>query len=367
MSAAGALYQFAALAAAVARWRSSLRSAPQPESQPSSLPGVSILKPVRGLDPAFAEAVASHAGQDYPEFEILFGVADQADPAVGAIERLRANYPQRSIRLIHSTTPAPNAKVGVLIDLAREARYPVWLVDDADIRVPEGYLRRVVAPLAESSAGLVTCLYRAEGDSVPARWESLGIATDFAPSTLVAQLVGVREFGLGATLVFRAADLERAGGFAAIAPYLADDYQLGRRIHALGLRCVLSEVVVATHLSARSWREIWRHQVRWARTIRVSNPAGYAGLPVTQASLWALLAALSGMWGVACALLGLRVAAGVAAGYGVLGSRDAARWCVLIPLRDLWGVAVWAAGLFGHTVEWRGKRLTLNREGRICG
>ncbi|MGH9667889.1 MAG: bacteriohopanetetrol glucosamine biosynthesis glycosyltransferase HpnI [Bryobacteraceae bacterium] len=360
--AAAALYQAAALAASLI-WLGWARRRPSTDTGPH--PGISILKPVRGLDTGFAEAIASHARQDYPRFEILFGVGDPADPAVEAIERLQAQFPGRDIRLIHATTRAPNVKAGVLMDLAREARYPLWLVNDGDIRVPPRYLRRVAEPLRNPANGLVTCLYRAEAEGWPARLEGLGIATDFAPGVLVAPLAGVSEFGLGATLAFRAADLARAGGFAAVADYLADDFQIGRRLHALGLQCVLSDVVVTTHLSGASWREVWRHQVRWARTIRVSKGAGYAGLAITQASLWALAAALAGEWRTAAALLALRLAAGIAAGYGVLRAPDAVRLWWLIPLRDLAGVAVWAAGLLGRTVEWRGQRLRLDREGRI--
>jgi ceramide glucosyltransferase len=360
--AAAALYQAAALAASLI-WMGWSRRRPSPDK--GSHPGISILKPVRGLDPGFAEAIASHARQDYPKFEILFGVGEPSDPAVEAIRRLQTQFPERDIRLIHAATRAPNVKAGVLMDLAREARYPLWVVNDGDICVPLRYLRRVTEPLRDPANGLVTCLYRAEAEGWPARFEGLGIATDFAPGVLVAPLAGVSEFGLGATLAFRAADLARAGGFAAVADYLADDFQIGRGLHALGLRCVLSEVVVTTHLFGSSWRDVWRHQVRWARTIRVSKSAGYAGLAITHATLWALVAAVAGEWRIAAALIILRLAAGLAAGYGVLRAPDAVRLWWLIPARDLAGVAVWVAGLFGRTVEWRGQKLRLDRKGRI--
>src|SRR5262249_15657735 len=152
------------------------------------------------------------------------------------------------------------------------------------------YLARVTPPLSDPGVGLVTCLYRAEGDTLAARFEGLGVATEFAPSALVARLAGVDEFALGSTLALRKVDLERVGGFQAIADYLADDYQLGRRLRGLGLKCVLPDMVVDTHLSG-GWRSVWRHQVRWARTIRVSKFWGYVGLPVTFATLWAVAAA----------------------------------------------------------------------------
>jgi ceramide glucosyltransferase len=303
--------------------------------------------------------------QQFPEFEILFGIARPDDPARPEIERLMAEFPSVSIRLVLSTSSAPNAKVGVLMDLAAEARHPVLVVNDSDISVPAGYLQEVTAPLADTSIGLVTCLYRAEAHDWPSRFEALAVATEFAPSTLVAPLVGVSEFGLGSTLAFRKPDLDAIGGFAAVADYLADDYQLGSKLHSLGRKNVLSHVVVSTRMSAGSWQAAWRHQLRWARTIRLSRGGGYAGLPITFATLWALVAAVCGLWGTALALLAIRLAMAIACGWFVLRSADVWKYCYAIPLRDLWGVAVWAAGLAGNTVEWRGKRLRLDRAGRI--
>lgn len=327
-------------------------------------PPVSILKPVRGLDEDFAEAIRSHAVQDYPEFEILFGVASLDDPAVPHIRRLIAEHPGRSIRLIHSTTPAPNGKVGVLIDLAREARHGILLVNDSDISVPPDYLRRVAAPLRIPDCGLVTCIYRAAASSLAGRWEAFGIAADFIPSTLVAPLVGIREFGLGSTLVFRREDLTAIGGFEQIGEYIADDYQLAKRITGLGKRACLSEVIVETHLSDPDWRAVWRHQVRWARTIRVSRGDGYAGLPVTHAGVWAALCIVAGLPAYAAALLLLRVAMALG-GALMLGDPRSALLSPLAPVWDLWAFAVWVAGWSGREVEWRGGRSVLTPDGRL--
>ena len=334
-------------------------------SPPANHLGVSILKPVRGSDPGFYEAIRSQAIQDHPQFEILFGIRDPADPAATEIQRLIQDFPAVPMRLILCAQDAPNGKVGVLMDLAREARHPLLIVSDSDITVPPDYLHDVTAPLADPSIGLVTCLYRAEADNLPSRFEALAIATDFAPSTLVAPFVGVSEFGLGSTLAFRRLDLERIGGFAAIADYLADDYQLGRQLHALGLRNLISKVVVSTRLSAESWGAAWRHQLRWARTIRLSRGGGYAGLPVTFATLWAVAAAAAGQWWLAAALLAIRYATAITCGWFVLRSPDVWKYFYLVPLRDLWGVAIWAAGLVGDTVEWRGRRLRLDAQGKI--
>jgi ceramide glucosyltransferase len=326
-----AAYQLIALVACVLHW---LRR----DHDAQWFPPVSILKPIHRMTQRVEAALASNRAQNYPAFEVI---ADTAH-----------------------TTRMPNRKVGALIELAEAARNPILVVSDADIAVTPDYLRHVVAPLADPEVGLVTCLYRATGDTFPAQWEALGIATDFAPSTLVAPLFGIREFAMGSTLAFRAADLERAGGFEALADYIADDYQLGKRISSLGLRVWLSKMVVETHLEGTSMSSVWRHQLRWARTIRLSRGA-YAGLPVTNATLWALLSLATGHALPAVALVGLRLAVGFTAGWLILRSPLVLRWWFLIPARDLWGLAVWAAGMRGNTVVWGGETMSLDDRGRI--
>jgi ceramide glucosyltransferase len=354
------------LIALLAGLRRGLGARSRANDKQESFPPVSILKPVRGCGPGFYEAILSHALIDYPQFEILFGVHDANDPACADIARLADEFPERSIRLAVCKRKLPNRKVAVLADLARAARYPILVINDGDIVVDRDYLRQVVPPLdAVPKAGLATCLYRARGTTFPARWEALGIATDFAPSVLVARAIGVAEFALGSTMALRAADLARIGGFEAVGDYLADDYHLGRRITELGLQIALARAVVETRLSGETWGDIWRHQLRWARTIRVSRPAGYFGYAITNGSVWAALAAAAGAWPVAVACLAIRMLAGLVTGIAVLGDEDLPRLWFLMPLRDLWGFAVWLAGTAGSTVEWQGEKLRLDGEGRI--
>ena len=357
---AAAVYYFLAIVAAL-RWRRHMTS----RRLHNGNPPVSILKPVHGRDPRFYEAIFSHAAQDYPEFEILFGVTDPDDPALEDIRRLKREFPERRIEIVVVSTAAPNAKVGVLAELAKRARYPLLLVNDSDIVVPPGYLCAVTAPLSDPEVGLVTCLYRAEAESWASRCEALGIATEFAPSVLVARLLGQAEFALGSTMVFRAKALRQMGGFETIAHYLADDYQIGRHIKELGYRIEFAAVVVETDLGGESWAQTWRHQLRWARTIRVSRPAGYFGYVVTHATLWALVALAAGQWWAAALALALRMVAGVVVGAGVLKDPHVMKGFWLMPLRDLFGFAVWLGGLSGHTVYWRDRRLRLHHDGRI--
>jgi ceramide glucosyltransferase len=331
----------------------------------SFTPAVSVLKPVRGTDEFFAEAIASHARQDYPLYEILFGVASPDDPALAEIRHLQQANPAIEIRLVIAPSDAPNAKVGTLEHLASAARYPVLVVNDSDIRVAPDYLRQVVEPLEDERCGVVTCLYRCTGGSLPAHFESLGVATEFMPSILVARQVGVKEFAMGSTLAFRARDLARIGGFSSIRDYLADDYQLGRRLTELGLGVVLGDPVVETWLGAGKWRDVWTHQVRWSRTIRVSRSSGYFGYIVTQTVWWCLLAAAAGNVSVSLACYAVRMISGLLIAGFVLRDRASVRRWWWMPARDLFGFAVWCAALFGHTVEWRAHRLTVDRDGRI--
>ena len=328
-------------------------------------PPLSVLKPVYGRDPGFYEAIRSHATQEYQEFEILFGCGDPADPALEDIRRVQREFPQRHIEAVIVSTDAPNAKVGILAELAKRARYPLLLVNDSDIAVEPGYLIAVTAPLADPAIGLVTCLYRGAAESWASRCEALGIATEFAPSVLVARLLGVAEFALGSTMVFRAEALRRIGGFAAIANYLADDYQLGRHISELGYRIEFAPVVVETDLGGESWADTWRHQLRWSRTIRVSRSAGYYGYIVTHATLWSLVAIAAGQWWPGLIVLALRMLAGVLVGSAILKDGNVFKDFWLIPLRDLFGFAVWVGGLFGNTVRWRDRELRLRPDGRI--
>jgi ceramide glucosyltransferase len=326
-------------------------------------PPVSILKPVRGRDPRFYEAILSHAEQRFPQFEILFGVADPADPAIADIERLRREFPRVPIRVVSTGNTAPNRKVGSLEILAREAQYSVLLVNDGDILVEPHYLERVIGLLEDDGVGMVTCLYRGCGSSVASKAEALGIATEFAPSVLVARFLSSSGFALGSTMAFRRRELDAVGGFHAIREFLADDYQLGARISALGKRVALADTVVETNLGAGSWHDVWKHQVRWSRTIRISRPGGYFGYLATEVTFWSILAAACGYRKTALAGIAIRLTAAFFAlrSLGVEGKPQLA----LVPPRDLFGFAVWCAGLAGNEVEWGGRRFRVLPDGRM--
>jgi ceramide glucosyltransferase len=333
------------------------------------LPPVSILKPLKGVDPEIYQSFRSHCLQDYPEYEIIFAVSDPNDPAIESVKQLQAEFPGRRIHLVHCPKIlGANVKVSNLAQMLREARYDHLIVNDGDIRVEADYLRRVVTPLADSRVGLVTCLYRGVAAStLGSRLEQLGISTDFCPSVLVARQVegGIR-FGLGSTLAFRRAELEKIGGFLSFVDYLADDYELGKRIAGLGLSVEISDVVVETYLPAYTMRGFFSHQLRWARGVRDARTNGYLGLVFTFGMMWSLLAVIASraaMWAwVALGItLVLRFAVAMVVGGSVLEDRKGLKALWLLPLRDLAAVAIWIASLGGHTVTWRGDRFRLKR------
>jgi len=337
-----------------------------------TLPPVSIFKPLKGTDPDIYESFRSHCLQDYPEYEIIFGVSDPDDPAVASVRQLQQEFPDRVIQLVISPNKlGANVKVSNLEQMIVAARYEYLLVNDSDIRVERDYLRRVIPPLADAHVGMVTCLYRGVAASTfGSQLESLGISTDFCAGVLVArQLEGGLRFGLGSTLAFRRADLGRIGGFRAIVDFLADDYELGRRIAALGLKVLLSDVVVETHLPAYDLRGFVSHQLRWARGVRDSRAGGYIGLVSTYGLMWALLLLMAAgaapwSWAVFGTTVLLRLAVALMVGNAVLEDRSLLGHLWLLPVRDLVAVAVWIASFAGHTVTWRGDRFEL-KNGRL--
>jgi ceramide glucosyltransferase len=340
------------------------------------LPPISILKPLKGVDPGIWESLCSHCEQDYPEFQLIFGVGGPSDPAIQIVRKLQAKYPKLPIELIVcDRILGANIKVGNLAQMLPVARHELLLVNDSDIRVPSNYLRNVASPLADDSVGLVTCLYR--GVAAPtfgSHLEALGIGTDFVPGVLSARFIekGLH-FGLGSTLAFRRRELGTIGGFEALLDYLADDYELGRRIAATGKRIELSATIVTTFLPAYTMREFFRHQLRWSRTIRDARRWGYAGLLFTFGLPWALLTLLAAQgatwaWALLAMTFAVRFAVGFVAAVIVLDGRQDGRQffrdVLLLPLRDLIAPLIWALSFAGNKIFWRGDWFIL-KDGRL--
>jgi ceramide glucosyltransferase len=329
------------------------------------------MKPLRGIEPHFYATLRGFFQQDYPSYEIVFGLSDPNDPARSTIAQLQREFPGVPARLVIAPEqPGANKKMAKLHVMAEQAAHEILVISDADIRVSSNYLRDVVAPLSDRRTGMATCLYR----GVPAKGllstlEALGMSTEFVGQVLLARwLQGVR-FALGATMATRKRQIDEIGGIAKWVDYLADDYILGSRIAAAGYGIHVSRHVVETLLPRRTWKELLHQQVRWARTIRACSPRGYLGLLFAYGAPLALIPAL--LFPSAMTLAALVVALGCrllsAFASGMLVCRDLLirRSFWLIPLRDLMALLVWLASFFGRTVVWRGTPYHLERDGRI--
>ena len=262
---------------------------------PANMPPVTILKPLRGVDPQMYESFRSHCVQDYPEYEIIFGVSEADDPAVQGVDQLIREFPQCKIRLlVCPEVLGNNRKTSNLVQMLAFAQYDHILINDSDILVTPDYLRRVMAPFAGAKVGMVTCPYRGRAaDTLGSKLESLGISTDFIAGVLAArQIENGIHFALGSTLAMTREALDAIGGLRPLVDYLADDFELGYRIANAGYEVVLADIVVETHLPAYSFRGFVEHQLRWARSTRDSRRLGYVGLLLTFGLPWAIFSVL---------------------------------------------------------------------------
>lgn len=336
-------------------------------------PPVSILKPLKGFDHDMYASFASHCRQQYGgDYELLFGVSSMDDPAVAAIEQLKAEFPEHAIRLILCPEVlGTNGKVSNLTQMVPHASYGHILINDSDIKVSPRYLERVMYPFQDANVGLVTTLYRGRAHETPgSKMEALGIATDFAAGVLTARkLEGGIRFGLGSTLAMSREALDAIGGLAPLVDYLADDYELGARIAAKGYRVELSDEVVETTVPAYSFRQFLDHQLRWARGMRDARKRGYAGVIFTFGLPWAVLNLITAGGSLSSiALLSLvfaaRVTLALVIGVGLLRDRQVLRDLWLLLPRDLVALGVWVWSYAGNTVTWRGQTFAL-KDGQL--
>lgn len=366
------------------------RRAPGPAAgrSPMPAPGVSVLKPLKGLDPDHSErCLRSWLGQDHAgPLQFLFVVADEADPVVPLVRRLIAEHPHRDARLL--VCPArvgANAKVSKLAQAEGAILHGLVLVSDADVLAPPDLVSQMVLPLEDPGVGLVHCFYRlANPANAAMEWEATAVNADFWSQVLQSRTLAPMDFALGASMLMRRTALEGIGGFRAVADHLADDFQIGHRIASAGGRIELCPVVVECLDSSTGWRAIWTHQVRWNRTIRVCRPAPYAASILANATLWNTLAAMTAWWhpalppGARGAWVGLfmglviarsamaqALAWRLAALPGRRGRRDDTFVFGMAAARDLLGAAVWVAALCGDRVHWRGIDYRVDREGRL--
>ncbi|HEV2037025.1 MAG TPA: bacteriohopanetetrol glucosamine biosynthesis glycosyltransferase HpnI [Candidatus Eremiobacteraceae bacterium] len=373
-SAAGVAYLALALQRTVAFGRRKAR----PHPLENFTPPVTVLKPLCGAEPELFENLSSFCDQDYPSFQVVFGVRDPDDPAADVARRVIERFPDRDLSLvIDNHVRAANLKMANVLNMTANAKHDILIVADSDVKVLRSYLRDVVAPFADERVGAVTTLYRAqpsasEGEHARAHpvptLAAMFVNEHFAPSALVAVALSPMDFCLGATMAVTRKALESIGGFQAVASYLADDQMLGKLVRAQGLRVELAAHVVETTVVDADLPALWAHELRWARTMHAAQPLGYSFSFITYALplavLYALVdgSALVGA-GVVAVTLTLRVALHYAARSALDVSTTDAPWLIFV--RDALGLGVWAAHFFGRGVRWRDRLFTIDARGRL--
>lgn len=374
-----AVLALAGAACAVLSARAVRRLPHRPQHQaplPAGL-AASILKPLHGAEPGLAANLAATLGQHHaPGFEVLFAVREPTDPAAAIAATAMATAPRTAARLLpNARLHGPNRKISQLTNLESAARHVVLVVADADMRVPPGWLTAVVAPLADPAVGIVTCLYRGQpaDAGIWSRLAALGIDWQFLPNAALGESLGRADGCYGATIAIRAETLARIGGFAAFAGLLADDHAMGAAVRGLGLRVVLAPVLPAHVMAEPSLGALLRHELRWARTLRLLDFAGYCGMGITYPLVPGLLAAAlaPAPWGLAAlaaalaARLALAITVDRALGHPISVAGPLGRLAFL-PLRDLLSFAIWVAGLARGTVVWQGRRYRMDPFGRMA-
>lgn len=332
-------------------------------------PPISILKPLAGIDDGLEQNLRTFFEQDYREFEMLFAVRSSKDPAIALVERLRDEYSAVPSRLIITGEPPyPNAKVFSLDTMLAAARHDLIVMSDSDTRATPEMLSVFAAEFENAGVGLATCPYRAvPGFSFWSMLEALGLNTEFIGGVLVARLLNGMNFALGPTIAARRETLKAIGGFEAVKDYLAEDFVMGKLAAARGIKVILSSYVIEHRIGAQRLTANLRHRLRWGRSTRRSRPRGYVGQvfthPLPLAALALAVAPESSSFAIAAILL--RFAAAWAAGGYVLRDRLTMRYWWLLPVQDTISFLVWIGGFFGNTIQWRGRKYNLLRDGRF--
>ena len=343
------------------------------DASPSPLPGISILKPVKGMDDDSYDNFASFCCQQYAgQLQLVFAVASPDDPAIAVIRQLIADFTNHDISLvINPALHGPNYKVSNLINAFPRARNDIIIVSDSDIFVEPDYLQSVIAHFSDPEIGLVTSLYRtSDVHGIATALEATGFTVEMIPNVMVARQLEGLTFALGASMAVRREALRDIGGFEALADYLADDYQLGNKVHRAGWGIALDSCYVESVIKTENLMTVLSRQLRWARTMRVSRPGGYLAsgitLPFPGALLATLLAPTPTLGLAALALLyGVRLSVSIVYSRSFIRDDLLPRWLWLIPLRDMLAFFAWALAFTGNRVEWRGSRFVLKPGGTI--
>ena len=340
----------------------------------SSMPPVTLLKPVHGLESNLKENIESFFNLDYPAYEIIFGADVEDNPALAVVREICARYPQIPTHIVITGSPPwPNPPAYAFFCIAKHAKNEILVTSDSDVFVQPSYLREVVPPLLDPNNGMLTCVYR--GKNAGGFWSgihAIGMSVEMTAGVVTANLLEGMKFGLGPTIVVRRDALDKIGGFSALQDYFANDFMLGNLIEKNGYKVVLSRHIIDHVISPLSFQRVWQHEVRWARSTRGSRRWGHLFSVLVYAMPYGILgligaAMLGHVWLGVVFLAGAfvnRVIESWAIGWGVTGdpgSRSLWRY----PLRDLLGFFVWCASYLGrYRAVWRNVQYDLTTDGR---
>ena len=337
---------------------------------PGSKPPISVLKPLCGHDDGLEENLRSFMTQDYPEYEVLFGVHRRDDPAVAVAEKIISEFSGRiSVRLVTTgESPIPNAKAFSLNRMVREAKYDVLVMSDSDVRVTPNLLSHLAQELQDDHVGLISCPYRAvPGKSLWSRLEAIGMNTELLGGVMVARMIEGMRFALGCTVAVRRNVLEDMGGFSYLQEFLAEDFVIGQRTAELGHGVLFSSYVIEHRIGSQNMMPNLGHRMRWARSTRRSRPLGYWGQIFTYPLPLALLlcAAYPAAWPVLFLTMILRVAAALATARDIVHDPVTQKQWWLLPVQDVMGFFIWISGFVGDKIVWRDRKCTVMRDGRL--
>jgi ceramide glucosyltransferase len=337
---------------------------------PGNKPPVSVLKPLCGHDDGLEENLRSFMVQDYPVYEVLFGVHRPDDPAVAVAEKIIGEFSGRiSARLIITgESPIPNAKAFSLNRMVRDARYDVLVMSDSDVRVTPSLLSHLAQEFQDDRIGLISCPYRAvPGKSLWSRLEAIGMNTELLGGVMVARMIEGMRFALGCTVAVRRSVLEDMGGFGYLQEFLAEDFVIGQRAAELGHGVLFSSYVIEHRIGSQNMMHNLGHRMRWARSTRRSRPLGYWGQIFTYPLPLALLlcAAYPAAWPVLFVTFILRGIAALATARNIVHDPVTQKQWWLLPVQDLIGFFVWISGFVGDKIVWRDRKCTVMRDGRL--
>jgi ceramide glucosyltransferase len=333
-------------------------------------PSITVLKPLHGIEPELYENLTSFCTQAYRgPVRIIMGAHDPADPALAVAARVKAEHPEHDIVIVGDTRlHGANRKVSNLINMAAHAEGEVVVISDSDVRMPSDGLDQIVATLESPDVGMIYCLYRGRPTiSVWSQLAAMDVNFRFAPSAMVGAALGA-PICLGPTMALRADTLKAVGGFEHFANVLADDFELGRAVRERGQRVTCPPIVIDHLFPDSSAREMLVHELRWARTVRLVEPAGYTASVITHVVPLVLIGVvLTGFSSLSLSFLAAVCALRVAQSAVIarlLSADQRLLW--LAPFRDVLSFGVFLAGLVGEGVVWRGRRLRVGSDGAIA-